>query len=181
MPALANPRHERYAQAFFNGLANGMTQEKAYLAAGYTVNNKTSAARSCASRLMQTIASRVRELQAEQTQRLERKLDLSKERVGRRLSLASDMAERQENPSAIVQSETSIAKVFGHITDKQELVTKQESPQSSHDIASALLNDVGLEQPDSDARDAALAAYDTMIATLEQIRDRSLGLSRSHS
>jgi hypothetical protein len=35
MPALPNPRHERYAQEFFKGLSDGITQEKAYRAAGY--------------------------------------------------------------------------------------------------------------------------------------------------
>jgi hypothetical protein len=39
MPALPNPRHERYAQEFFKGLSNGITQEEAYRAAGYLPSN----------------------------------------------------------------------------------------------------------------------------------------------
>jgi hypothetical protein len=178
MPALSNPRHERYAQAFFAGLGNGITQHEAYKQAGYTVRNY-SATKACASRLMRTIANRVAELQREQTERLERKLDLSKERVGKRLDLASRMAEQQENPNALGTIETSIAKVFGHITDKTEATITNTTPipQTSEAIAVHLLADVGLTSPDAAAQERALAAYDTMVATLERIRDDSLGLS----
>jgi hypothetical protein len=114
MPILDNPRHEAYAQAFFAGLSNGGTQEKAYRAAGYLVTNKNSA-NACASRLMLRIANRVKELQQEAVERERHDVDLSRQRVGRRLDLASRMAEQQQNPQGIATSELGIAKVFGHI------------------------------------------------------------------
>src|SRR4029453_13085566 len=110
MPILDNPRHEAYAQAFFAGLSNGGTQEKAYRAAGYLVTNKNSA-NACASRLMLRIANRVKEL----LEREQHNVDLSRQRVGRRLDLASRMAEQQRNPQGIATSELGIAKIFGHI------------------------------------------------------------------
>src|SRR5438128_12304652 len=44
------------------------------------------------------IIERVRELQAEAAQRLEHKLDVSRERIGKRLDLASTIAEQERNP-----------------------------------------------------------------------------------
>jgi len=41
------------------------------------------------------------------------------------------------------------------------------------------LIDVGLHQPDDDAKARALEAYDTMIATLERIRHDVLGFSHT--
>jgi hypothetical protein len=44
MPALANPRWERFAQAIVEGLANGdrkpYSQGRAYIAAGYTAKDQ---------------------------------------------------------------------------------------------------------------------------------------------
>ena len=62
MPVLARPRHEAYAQ----GLANGMKQVEAYVAAGYN-NGPTTP--SCASQLANNpmIAARVLELQEERS------------------------------------------------------------------------------------------------------------------
>jgi hypothetical protein len=171
MPVLPNPRHEAYAQAFFAGIANGDSQEKAYRTAGYRVTNSASA-RACASRLMLTIANRVRELQAEQNKRLERKLDLSKERVGRRLDLASRLAEKQENPAAIAQSELGIAKVFHRIptdnNDKSDLTI-------ANSIGRKLLQSIGLHDATDEQIEAAIAANDRFIEQLEAIRDNALG------
>ena len=115
MPALDNPRWERFAQAIVEGLANGdrkaYSQGRAYIAAGYTAKDqgkRGGSAECAASRLLnrvKPIIERVRELQAEANKRLEPKLDLSRERVGRRLDLASRMAEQQKNPQAIATSE----------------------------------------------------------------------------
>src|SRR5262249_32264703 len=60
-----------------------------------------------------SIGERVRELQAQGLAKIERKLDVSRERVGRRLDMASRLAEQQEKPSDIVAAEAQIAKVFG--------------------------------------------------------------------
>ena len=118
MPALNNPRYERFAQALFAGLAGetrvGRAQSTAYLTAYPNCSNGNSA-EAAASRLLRRvkpILERVRELQAEQNKRLEPKLDLSRERIGRRLDKASRIAEEQGNASAMATSELGIAKVF---------------------------------------------------------------------
>src|SRR5262245_59977415 len=74
MPALDNPRWERFAQAIVEGLANGdrkpYSQGRAYIAAGYTAKDqgkRGGSAECAASRLLnrvKPIVERVRELQA---------------------------------------------------------------------------------------------------------------------
>jgi hypothetical protein len=173
MPALPNPRHERYAQALFAGLSNGGTQEQAYRAAGYLPSNKNSA-KACASRLMITIANRVRELQEESNQRVQHKVDLSRERVGRRLDLASRMAEDQKNAQGIVASELGIAKVFGHIkSDNDPDPTDFAQANSMHEIGKRLLQSVGFSEPDDISIQAAIEANNAFIEQLEAIRERA--------
>jgi hypothetical protein len=177
MPALKNPRHERLAQLFFAGLADGITQEQAYAAAGYQVRNKV-ARKANASRLMQTIANRVRELQAEALERQKTKIDLSRERVGARLDKASRIAEEERNASAMATSELGIAKVFGHITDKHEDVTPTQAyanAQSQDDIGRELLRNVGHADASDAEIAAALAAQDVFIAALEAIAHKAAG------
>ena len=168
MPALPNPRHERYAQEFFKGLSNGITQHEAYKAAGYLPSNKNSA-KAAASRLMLTIANRVRELQEESNKRVQHKVDLSRERVGRRLDLASRMAEEQGNAHGIVASELGIAKVF-HEQHSQEAKPQELNPSdSTKDIGRKLLQSMGLREPDDVSIQAAIEANDLFVSTLEDI------------
>jgi hypothetical protein len=174
MPALPNPRHELYAQLFFAGLSNGGTQEQAYRAAGYLPSNKNSA-KACASRLMLTIANRVRELQAEANQRLSPKIDLSRERVGRRLDMASRMAEEQKNAAGIVQSELGIAKVFGLEQAQEGKGLDFSTAKSMKEIGEKLLQGVGLQQPDDASVQEAIEANNAFVARLEAIKDRQLG------
>jgi hypothetical protein len=161
MPVLPNPRHELYAQLFFAGLANGGTQEQAYRAAGYLPSNKNSA-NACASRLMLRIANRVRELQAEANQRLRPKLDLSRERVGRRLDMASQLAEKQGNASGIVSSELGIAKVFGLEKPQDSKTLDFASARSMQEIGTKLLQGVGLQQPDDASVQEAIEANNAL-------------------
>jgi hypothetical protein len=176
MPVLRNPRHERYAQLFFAGLSDGISQHDAYKAAGYLPSNKNSA-KSAASRLMSTIVNRVRELQAEQQQRLQPSLDISRERIGRRLDQASRMAEQANDARGMVQSELGLAKVFGldeeHTSDKPNW----SSTQSMHDIGKQLLEGMGLHDPDDDSIRQAIEANDQFIARLEQIAQEAQGLT----
>jgi hypothetical protein len=174
MPALPNPRHERYAQFFFAGLANGGTQEQAYRAAGYLPSNKNSA-KACASRLMLTIANRVRELQEEANARLKPKLDLSRERVGRRLDMASQTAEKQGNAAGIVSSELGIAKVFGLEKAQASKELDFASARSMREIGQKLLQGIGLKEPDNDSIQQAIAANNEFVAKLEAIKERQLG------
>jgi hypothetical protein len=84
------------------------------------------------------IIDRVRELQAEQAKRIQPKIDISRERIARRLDLASTMAEEQENPTGIVNSEMGIAKVFGHIKDETQTAPSFQDAQSMQDIGRKL-------------------------------------------
>ena len=177
MPALANPRHEAFAQAFVASLSNNRkgknTATAAYLAAGYSASRDS--ARRAASRLMtfvDTVAARVAELQAEQVARLQPKLDLSKERVGRRLDEASRIAEEDRNPAAMTASELGIAKVFGHI---REQVSSQSfaNAKSIADIGKMLLQQVGYNAPSDADTSEAIEAHDQLIASLNAIRDRA--------
>jgi len=152
MPALSNPRHERFAQAIFAGLSGetriARAQSTAYLKAYPNCSNGNSA-EAAASRLLRRVKSileRVRELQAEQNKRLEPKLDLSKERIGRRLDRASRIAEHQGNAAAMATSELGIAKVFGLIGASDDYnPTDPSKANSMQDIGRMLLHKVGAE------------------------------------
>jgi len=183
MPALNNPRWERFAQLIVQGLIDGdrkaYSQGRAYIAAGYEAKDagkRGGSAEAAASRLLnrvKPIIDRVRELQAEATKRLQPKLDLSRERIGRRLNLASEMAERLENPTAIVASEAQIAKVFHGINDTDTSKPDYSTAQSMHDIGCKLLQSMGLREPDDASIAEAVAANDTFIDTLQGICERT--------
>ena len=158
MPALANPRHERFAQLIVEGLMNGerkaYSQGRAYIAAGYEAKDagkRGGSAEAAASRLLnrvKPIIDRVRELQAEATKRLQPKLDLSRERIGRDLDQASRIAAEQKNASAMVASALGIAKVFHSVPNASENPLDFKSATSMHDIGRKLLMSVGFENPD---------------------------------
>ena len=180
MPALDNPRWERFALALFAGL-DGKTrleraQSTAYLVA-YPNCKPGNSAESAASQLLRRIkpiTDRVRELQAEQSAKIQKKIDLSKERIGRRLNLASEMAEQQQNPAAIVNSELGIAKVFHRIDTPQDTQQDFNSAKSMTDIGRKLLQSIGFKEPDDVSIAAAVEANDAFVDQLQQIRDRAL-------
>jgi hypothetical protein len=98
MPALSNPRYERFAQALFAGLAGETrvkrAQSTAYLTAYPNCSNGNSA-EAAASRLLRRvkpIIERVRELQAEANARLQPK-HLSREPMARAFFWSSAMRE----------------------------------------------------------------------------------------
>src|SRR5919198_2363658 len=142
MPALSNPKHELYAQLFFAGMSDGITQAEAYKAAGYLPTTKRSAI-TAASRLMLTIVDRVRELQAEHKRRCEPDLDISRKRIARRLDKASRMAEEAKDARGMVQSELGLAKVFGLDEELTSDKPNWSSTQSMHDIGKQLLEGMG--------------------------------------
>ena len=184
MPALANPRWERFALALFAGL-DGKTrieraQSTAYLAAypNCKLGNSAESAASQLLRRIKPITERVRELQAEQSAKIQKKIDLSRERVGRRLDLASQMAERQENPNGIATAELGIAKVFHHIKDDTDTNHIDfNSAQSMQDIGKKLLQSIGFASPDDVSIQAAIEANDQFIRRLEAIRDAAQELT----
>ena len=187
MPALNNPRWERFAQLIVQGLIDGdrkaYSQGRAYIAAGYEAKDagkRGGSAEAAASRLLnrvKPIIDRVRELQAEATKRLQPKLDLSRERIGRRLDLASQLAENQGNAQAIVASELGIAKVFHRFTDDDKPAVDFASANSMQDIGRKLLQSVGFREPDDVSIAAAIEANDAFIQRLEAIRDAAQGLT----
>src|SRR5215467_13347317 len=166
MPALANPRWERFALALFAGL-DGKTrveraQSTAYLAA-YPNCKPGNSAESAACQLLRRIkpiTERVRELQAEQSAKIQKKIDLSRERVGRRLDLASQMAERQENPNGIATAELGIAKVFHRLDTQDEDPADFTTALNMTDVGRKLLQSAGFKEPDDVAIRAANAASD---------------------
>jgi hypothetical protein len=187
MPALDNPRWERFAQAIVEGLANGdrkpYSQGRAYIAAGYTAKDqgkRGGSAECAASRLLnrvKPILERVRELQAEANARIQPKLDLSRERIGRRLNLASQIAEEDRNANGITAAELGIAKVFHCIEEPTTNQIDFQTANSMQDIGKRLLQSVGLSEPDSLSIAAAIEANDVFIARLEAIRDGAQGLT----
>src|SRR5262249_13568690 len=184
MPPLDNPRHERFAQAIFAGLT-GKTrieraQSTAYLQA-YPNCAPGNAAEACASRLLRRakpIIERVRELQAQANARLQPKLDLSRERVGKRLDLASRIAEQKGNAAAMATSELGIAKVFGHMNETPEdAPTDFANAKTMTDIGRKLLQSIGFASPDDVSIKEAIKANDEFIKELERIRNAAQGLT----
>src|SRR5262249_12390049 len=162
MPALSNPRHERFAQAIFAGLSGetriARAQSTAYLTAYPNCSNGNSA-EAAASRLLRNakpILDRVRELQAEANARQQSKIDLSRERVGRRLDKASRIAEEQGNASAMAASELGIAKVFHNVQEQEANTFDFKNATSMHDIGKKLL--MSVVSPDEASIELAIEA-----------------------
>ena len=184
MPGLKNPRWEAFAQAIVAGLASDRphgknTAKAAYLAAGYSPSTDRSAIVS-ASRLMtivNLVVERIRELQANALARVDRKLDISRERIGRNLDLASRIAQDERKASDIVAAETALAKIFGLVkTSSTYDPTDMNNAQSAEQLAELLLQNVGLDSPFTAAEiERAIAANDRFVLELEQIaEDRTL-------
>jgi hypothetical protein len=177
MPVLQNPRWEAFAQALFIGLGGKTRQERAnstaYLIA-YPGSTAPGSAKASAARLLARVSpilERVRELQAEQAKRTQRKIDISRDRLARRLDMASAMAEEQKNVAGIVASELGIAKVFGIDQPNSKGTHSFKDAQSMSDIGERLLRSVGLAEPSQPAIREAIQANDQFVARLEAIRD----------
>ena len=174
MPALNNPRYERFAQALFAGLAGETrvkrAQSTAYLTAYPNCSNGNSA-EAAASRLLRRvkpILERVRELQAESMARQQHSIDLSRDRVGRDLDLAFRTAKEQGDATAMVASALGIAKVFHAVPNDQESPFSFKNAQSMHDVGRKLLLTVGMQNPDDRSIEQAIEANDTFVARLGQ-------------
>src|SRR5262245_11047034 len=185
MPVLPNPRHEAFAQALFAGLVQPnlySTHGAAYAAVGSTSNGVGKAggyAEATASRLLKkrNIFDRVQELQQEHYKRVNKTIDLSKERVGRRLDLASTLAEQDRNVQGIVASELGIAKVFHRIDAPDNTAIDFKSAQSMHDIGKRLLQSFGVREPDDTLIAQAIEANDVFVATLRRIAQQAQALT----
>jgi len=182
MPVLRNPRHEAFAQAIFAGLT-GKTrieraQSTAYLQA-YPNCSPGPSAWVCASQLLRRtkVWERVGELQAEANKRIQPKLDISKETIGRRLRIASEMAEQDRNPNGITAAELGIAKVFHRLDTQDEDPADFTTARNMTDVGRKLLQSVGFKEPDDVSIQAAIEANDAFIDRLQAIRDRAQGLT----
>jgi hypothetical protein len=179
MPALQNPRWEKFCQALVASLSDKAegknTFKAAYIAAGYSARGHS--AEELGSRLLrkvEPIAQRIKEIQAQQVARIQPKLDVSKERIGRRLHMASEMAEQDRNPHAVVASELGLAKVFGDLNgEPQHDAVDFKQARTMTDIGRKLLQSCGLNEPDDASIAAAVALNDTFVAGLERIVEQA--------
>ena len=186
MPALDNPRWELFAQKIVEGLVNGdrkaYSQGRAYIAAGYQAKDagkRGGSAESAASRLfnrVQPVVDRVKELQAEALARMERKLDVSRERVGRRLDMASRKAESEGNTANIIAAELGLAKVFGLAkAGDQYNPVDPSNAKSMSEIGRLLLQTVGATSPSQAQINLAVEANNAFVQRLEQIAAEDQG------
>jgi hypothetical protein len=183
MPALKNPRWEAFAQAIVAGLASERPNKKntakaAYLAAGYSTTTDN-ATRANASRLLTKaipVIERIRELQAQALARVDRKLDISRERIGRNLDLASRIAQEERNAANIVTAELGLAKVFGLAkTHDQYDPNDLDNAKSAEDLGKLLLQSVGLDPPFTAAEiESAVGANDAFVEALERMKEDRL-------
>ena len=183
MPVLQNPRWEAFAQALFIGLGGKTRQERAnstaYLIA-YPGSTAPGSAKASAARLLARVSpilDRVLELQAEQAKRTQKKIDISRDRLARRLDMASTLAEQQGNVAGIVSSELGIAKVFGIDQAPDKGTQSFKDAKSMHDIGERLLISVGLARPSPTAIEQAIEANNVFVARLEEIRDQAEDVS----
>lgn len=119
MPALRNPRHERFIREFMkSGVA-----ARAYLAAGYRASSRN-VLDSHASRLASNgkVKARIAELRRQMTQ----KTKISLENLMSELAADRDLARSLGQPSAAIQATTMQAKLAGLLVDRKETGTPGE-------------------------------------------------------
>jgi|307.fasta_scaffold283088_1 hypothetical protein len=186
MPALANPRWERFAQCLVEGLLNGhrksFSHGRAYIAAGYLAKDAGKpggSAEAAASRLLKKvkpILDRVRELQAE----LAAQTKETREKCVQELNELKREAQAEKAYGPAVSAVMGKAKILNFITD-QVVDAKQQvdfnSAQSMSDIGRKLLQSIGFKEPDDVSIQAAIEANDAFIARLEAIRDSAQRLT----
>jgi len=129
-------------------------------------------------RKVKPILDRVQELQAQALARIDPKLDISRERVGRRSDLASRKAESEGNTANLIAAELGIAKVFGLAkTGEQYNPADPSNAESMSEIGRLLLESVGATRPSQAQIDLAVAANNAFIERLEQIAANDVGQS----
>jgi hypothetical protein len=101
MPVLKNPRHERMAQ----GLAKGLSAEKAHVEAGFKQNRHNAAALA----REEHISTRVTELQSKAV----KKVEITVDSLASELEEARAMALKEKQTSAAVSATMGKAKLFG--------------------------------------------------------------------
>lgn len=123
MPALSNPRHERFAQE----LACGKTADEAYVLAGYTEN------RCNASRLKATenIMKRLAELQGRVSEKTEVTLEWLLEKAKEVLNQAMQAGQNAAAVSAIKE----LGILSGNRVEKRENLNRSVNEMSDDELA----------------------------------------------
>jgi hypothetical protein len=183
MPALANPRWERFAQAIVEGLTNGdrkpYSQGRAYIAAGYTAKDqgkRGGSAECAASRLLnrvKPILERVRELQAIAA----RNAAETAEKMARELNEIQYEARADKAHAAAVSAVLGKARILNITPDQSAKPIDFKQAKSMQDIGRKLLQSCGLREPDDASIQAAIEANDTFIDRLKAISEAAQGLT----
>jgi len=181
MPALKNPRHERYAQLIFEGLTNGeskpYSQSRAYIAAGYTARDNDRnhrSAQAAASRLLSRVIQRVRELQAQAAERTQE----TAEKCVQELNQLRRDAHSDKAYGAAVAAVMGKAKILNLIVDQPPNTSVDfTTANSMQDIGRKLLQSIAFASPDDASIQAAIEANDAFIDRLKAIRDAAQGLT----
>jgi Terminase small subunit len=181
MPALDNPRWERFAQAIVEGLANGeskpYSQSRAYIAAGYTARDNDRnhrSAQAAASRLLSRVIQRVRELQAQAAERTQE----TAEKCVQELNQLRRDAHADKAYGAAVAAVMGKAKILNLRVDEPPNTSVDfSSAKSMQDVGRKLLQSVGFASPDDASIQAAIEANDAFIDRLQAIRDAAQGLT----
>jgi hypothetical protein len=180
MPALSNPRHERFALAIFAGLSGKTRIERAQSTAyriAYPNCAKGHSAEVAASRLMrrvEPIMARVRELQAV----LADQTGETRDKCITELNELKREAQAQKAYGPAVSAVMGKAKILNFITDGTE--TKPQdyaSAQSMQDIGRMLLQSIGFKEPDDVSIQAAIELNDTFVDGLQAIYQRAQSLT----
>lgn len=119
MPALSNPKHERFAQA----LAKGETADAAYVIAGYEEN------RGNATRLKanESVEARVAEI----LERAAMRAEITVAGISERLLMIADKGEKLAEASGLSVARASlmdVAKLNGLVVDRKELAGRNGGP-----------------------------------------------------
>lgn len=141
MPALSNPKHERFAQA----LAKGETADAAYVTAGYEEN------RGNATRLKanESIEARVAEI----LERAAMRAEITVAGISERLLMIAEKGEKLAEASGLSVARASlmdVAKLNGLVVDRKELAGRNGGP----------IEYANLTEDEVNARIAALEAGD---------------------
>jgi hypothetical protein len=180
MPALQNPRHERFAQLIFLNLCNGepktYSQSRAYLAVGYQskdLGKRGGSTQASSSRLLSRVIHRVRELQAQAAEHAQETADKCVQELNQ---LRRD-AHADKDYAAAVSAVMGKAKILNLIVDQHQFRSQIDFNQASsmEDIARKLLQSVGFKEPDDVSIKAAIEANDAFVERLEAIRNAAQG------
>src|SRR6266446_1220026 len=185
MPALPNPRHERFAQLIFLNLCNGepkpYSTPRAYITAGYSPKGafeRGGSAQTSSSRLLYRVLHRVQELQAQAAEHTKESAD----KIIRELNELKTKATNKEAYSAAVSAVMGKVKVLGIVDKPQHETIDFKQARSMQDVGRKLLQSVGFREPIDDVSIAdAIKANDRFIAELVAIRDNAQTLTLEHN